>query len=144
MNRGDKAVEYFFNGFNCAQSVLAAFKDRIDVPEEQLLRLSGGFGGGMGRLQNTCGAVSGALMVIGSRFGKCKADDSEAGEKTYALVRQFSKEFEKEHGTISCRELLGCDLLTEEGKAYFADNNLKATICSKCVSNAAGIAERML
>ncbi len=144
MKRSEKAVEYFSGGFNCAQSVLAAFKDVIDVPEEELLKLSGGFGAGMGRLQNTCGAVTGAFMVIGSRYGKYKADDSEAAEKTYGLVHEFSREFEKIHGTIICRELLGCDLISEEGKKYFSGNNLKEKVCSRCVSDAAEIVEKML
>ena len=144
MNRKEKAAEYFISGFNCAQSVLAVFKDIIDVPEEQLLKLSCGFGAGMGRMQNTCGAVTGAFMVIGSRYGKSRADDQESAEKTYSMVRQFIEEFEKIHETIQCRELLGCSLLSEDGKKHFSENNLKEKICSRCVSDAVEIAEGMI
>ena len=127
------ATNYFRNGFNCAQSVLASYKDEVNIKEDDLLKISCGFGAGMARIQDTCGAVSGAYMVIGLKYGKYNKDDNEAREKTYRLVREFDSEFKKINKTTNCKELLGCNLLTEEGKKYFNDNNLIEKICIKCV-----------
>ena len=75
------AINYFRNGFNCAQSVLASYKDKININEDDLLKISCAFGAGMGRMQETCGAVSGAYMVLGLKYGKYKKDDNETREK---------------------------------------------------------------
>ena len=84
-------------------------------------------------LQGTCGAVSGTYMVIGLKYGKYKKDDNEAQENTFSVVGEFDSEFKKINKTTSCKELLGCNLLTEEGMKYFVDNNLKEKICIKCI-----------
>ena len=79
----------------------------------------------MGRKQEVCGAVSGAIMVLGLLYGRGQGDDRSKAEQTYRLVRQFIDAFEKVHGTIICRELLpGCCLATEEGQKIFRDNGL--------------------
>jgi C_GCAxxG_C_C family probable redox protein len=133
------AINYFKNGFNCAQSVLASYKDELSMNEKNLLKISCGFGGGMARMQETCGAVSGAYMVIGLKYGKYNKDDNESREKTYRLVREFNSEFKKIFKTTECKELLGCSLLTEEGKKYFKDNNLLEKVCVKCVESSVKI-----
>lgn len=89
MKKEELAISYFQNGFNCAQSVLSSYKDEINLPEEILLKVASGFGAGMGRLQETCGAISGAYMVLGLKYGQYKKEDKEANQKTYALVREF-------------------------------------------------------
>ena len=137
-------MNYFRNGFNCAQSVLASYKDELSINEDDLLKISCGFGGGMARMQNTCGAVSGAYMVIGSKYGKCNKDDNEAREKTYSLVREFDLEFRKVHKTSNCMELIGCNLLTEEGKKYFKDNNLLEKVCMKCIESSVKILNTLI
>jgi C_GCAxxG_C_C family probable redox protein len=144
MNKENIATDYFKNGFNCAQSVLIAFKDEFNISEKDLLKISCGFGGGMGGLQKTCGAVSGANMVIGLKYGKCNKEDNEAKDKTYGLVRDFDTEFKKIYKTSQCKDLLGCDLSTEEGKNYFNDNNLKEKVCMKCVEDSVKILNKML
>ncbi len=144
MTREEKALHYFRNGFNCAQSVLASFQDVISMPEEVLLGISRGFGAGMGRQQNTCGAVSGAYMVLGTQFGKTKSDDAEAGEKTYRLTREFAAEFNSIHKTVMCDKLLDCDLMTEEGKEKFQARDMKKNICERCVADAVRITEKMI
>lgn len=98
----------------------------------------------MGMLQDTCGAVSGAYMVIGLKYGKYKKDDNEAQENTFSLVREFDSEFKKINKTTSCKELLGCNFLTEEGTKYFEDNNLKEKICIKCIEYSVKILNRLL
>ena len=144
MNNEMIAMNYFKNGFNCAQSVLASCKDELNMNEEDLLKISCGFGAGMGRMQDTCGAVSGAYMVIGLKYGKCHKDDNKAREKTYRLVREFDSEFKKVHKTTNCKELLGCNLLTEEGNKYFNDNNLLEKVCIKCIESSVKILNTLI
>ena len=141
----EKAVEYFKKGFNCAQAVLVVFAKEHGLDEATSLKVAGGFGAGMGRMQSTCGAVTGAYMVIGLNYGKTLGDDgNEKRDKTYALVRSFDSEFKKIFGTTSCRELLNCDLTTPEGGKYFTDNRLSEKVCQKCVREAVLITEKLL
>lgn len=144
MNRTEKALNTLSEGFNCAQSVISAFAEDFGLEYELALKIAGGFGGGMGRLQKTCGAIAGALMVIGLKYGKYKKGDAVSKEKTHALVRQFFNEFTKIHGATDCKDLLNCDLNTEEGRLIFKNNNLHRTICEKCVKDATEIAEQMI
>ena len=125
MSKAEIAEKIFANHNNCAQAVAGAYAEDCKLPKDTALSAAVGFGGGMGRLQETCGAVCGAIMVLGlsSEF-----KDGEGREKisdVYAKVRSFVKDFEKEKGTVNCRKLLGCDLLTEEGQKYFKDHNLR-------------------
>ncbi|MFP4015204.1 MAG: C-GCAxxG-C-C family protein [Chitinispirillaceae bacterium] len=144
MNHSDKAAEYFQNGFNCAQSVLVPFADELGMPEDTALRIAGGFGAGMGRNQEVCGAVSGAVMAIGLVYGRGKYDDPEKKNVTYDKVRGFMDAFRKENGAVTCRDLLpGCDLMTEEGQKLFTEKNLKKK-CEGFVRSACGIVERIL
>ena len=92
----------------------------------------------------TCGAVTGAYMVIGLKYGKVKADDNEAKEKTYALVQEFSRRFVARNKSLNCTELLGCDLGTAEGREKAKGQNLMTTVCEKLVRDAAEILEQVL
>jgi len=125
MSKADNA-EKFFESYNCAQSLLAAYNADYGLEKDKALQVAAGFGAGMGRLQETCGAIAGAIMVLGlsSRF---KEDDGrDKLDTVYANVRSFTKDFTEKKGTIKCRELLGCDLLTEEGQAFFKEHNLRS------------------
>ena len=133
--RKDKALEAFRSGFNCAQSVFAAYCDLFDVRESAAIRIGAGFGAGIGRLQKTCGAVSGAVMLIGLRY----YDESDrAGSKrlTYEKVREFISGFEEKNETASCLDLLGVDLSTEEGARTAGENGLFETKCEKFIRDA--------
>lgn len=101
----ENAKNNFLNGLNCAQSVLVAFCDVIKMDREQALRISSSFGGGMGRLREVCGAVSGSFMVAGLIFSKAEQTTSEKGAH-YALIQDFAKRFIQKNGSIICRELL--------------------------------------
>jgi C_GCAxxG_C_C family probable redox protein len=92
----------------------------------------------------TCGALTGAFMVIGLRHGKTKAGDDEARERTYGLVNEFTARFRARHNSIVCRELLGHDLATEEGREAVAEKNLFLTLCPAFVQSAGEILEEML
>jgi C_GCAxxG_C_C family probable redox protein len=141
--RSKKAVDTYRKGYNCAQSVLHACAADLGLDPVVALKVSGAFGGGMGRIQSVCGAVTGAFMAIGFRFGMTKEGDSAAKEKTYGLVKRFADEFRKVHGSILCSDILGCDLNTPEGKKYYKDNNLTEK-CAQCVGDAAGLLTKYL
>jgi C_GCAxxG_C_C family probable redox protein len=138
-SRIDDAADRFKGGFNCAQAVFSAYAPLLGVKEDDALRISTGFGAGMGRQQEVCGAVTGAYMVIGSRHGMTDTNDTAAKETTYARVKDFTRRFCQLHGSISCRELLGCDINTEEGKRDYNDRKLSATVCLPCVQDACKI-----
>ncbi|HYQ56342.1 MAG TPA: C-GCAxxG-C-C family protein [Draconibacterium sp.] len=138
-----KATALFWNDYNCAQSVLAVYTDFFEVDKETAFNLSCGLGAGMGRLQGTCGAVSAASMV----FGLANADAKDNPEKvahTYAMVQQFNKRFTEKRGTTNCKQLINCDLNTEEGQNYFKANNLKKNICEGCIRDAVKLINSIL
>ena len=140
----EKAIEYFKGGFNCAQAVLVVFAEENGLDQATALKIAGGFGAGMGRLQNTCGAVTGAFMAIGLKHGKTLGDEgNEKRDKCYAMVREFDSKFKEIFGTTSCSELLQCDLTTPEGSKYFTDNKLSEKVCQQCVREAVRIVEKI-
>ena len=104
--RMKRAEEYFVKGFNCAQSVVAAYADLYGYTEEQALKLSAGMGGGMGRLRLTCGAVAGMAILAGMECGSTDANDREGKSANYKVVQELVSRFQKIYGTIICSELL--------------------------------------
>ncbi|UCD01570.1 MAG: C_GCAxxG_C_C family protein [Promethearchaeota archaeon] len=140
----EKAISSFRGDFNCSQSILSSYATKYGLDRETALRIATGFGGGMGRMQNTCGAVSGAFMVIGLRYGMGINGDIEARDKTYQVIREFSNRFQERHGSIICRELLGCDINTPEGKNYYDQNDLFEKKCFQYVKDSAMILEDLL
>lgn len=109
VNHQERATELFKEGYNCAQSVFAAFSEDLGMDFETALKLSSSFGGGMGRLREVCGAVSGMLMAAGLEYGYSDPQDTEAKAAHYALVQELAKKFEEQNDSIICRELLGLD-----------------------------------
>jgi C_GCAxxG_C_C family probable redox protein len=143
-SKPDQAEATFINGFNCAQAVFATYAEEFGIDRTEALKISCGFGAGMGRRQEVCGAVSGAILLIGSKYGKTIREDNAANELTYKLVRELSEKFIAKHGSISCKELLGCNLLTPEGQQFFKENNFRDLKCTRYVHDAAELAEAML
>ncbi|HIC95821.1 TPA: C_GCAxxG_C_C family protein [Candidatus Bipolaricaulota bacterium] len=146
MDRIEEAVSYFEEGFNCAQAILGAFGPGFGLDRELALRLASSFGGGMGRLGETCGAVTGALMALGLKYGygPTWAGDEEAKERAYDLARSFIAEFKGRNGSVLCRELLGCDLSTPEGQRRAKEEGLHISHCPRFVRDAAEILEHLL
>jgi C_GCAxxG_C_C family probable redox protein len=144
MSRADDAKSCFDRGFNCAQSVLYVFCDEYGMSKEEALKVSCAFGGGMGRTGCTCGAVSGACMALGLKYGMYREGDQDAKEKTYALAGEFARRFKASNGSLMCTELLGCDLGTPEGMKAMKEQNLHKTKCTKYVRDAAEIAADLL
>lgn len=110
---GEKARAYFLEGYNCAQSVLLAFHRELDLTPEQAARMASSFGGGMGRLREVCGAVSGMLLALGLFDGYCNPKDTTAKKDQYALVQELAGKFRGQNGSIVCRELLGLDHVSD-------------------------------
>jgi C_GCAxxG_C_C family probable redox protein len=144
MQRIEAAVASFQSGFSCSQAVLAAYADLFGMDRETAVRIAAGFGGGMGRMANTCGAVTGALMVLGLKYGATDATDRQAKEAVYERVREFSRRFAARHGSTVCRDLLGCDISTPAGVERARQGSLFTSACPKFVQSAAEILEELL
>lgn len=106
MNRGDKAKEYFNNGYNCSQSVFLAFNDLMNLDEDTAIKLSAGFGGGFGRMREVCGAVSGMTAVISFFNASNDPNNHEKKKELYSLIQKAIGEFKEENGSYICRELI--------------------------------------
>lgn len=144
MNKVNKAVACFQEGFSCSQAVFATYSEELGLDRTPSLKLAQAFGGGMAHLGETCGAVTGAFMLIGLKYGRTRTDDLEAKERTYDLMRTFAEKFKALHGSIECPDLLGVDLGTEEGMRLAKGKNLFQTLCTKYVQHAAEIIEEIL
>lgn len=145
MTHADKAEQYFRDGYNCAQAVLLAFADVTGLEDDVAARLASSFGGGLGRLREVCGAVSGAAMVLGLARGCSDPADMQAKSRHYHLVQALARDFREQNGSIICRELLG-GVPVREGKdpeARTADYYRKRP-CPQLVRQAAQTAEQLL
>lgn len=140
-----KAGENFRAGYNCSQSVVLAFEDLYKIDRETALRISSSFGGGMGRLREVCGGVSGMLMVAGLLYGYDEPKDYEGKSEHYARVQELAKAYEAENGSIVCRELLGLDKKREEPTPeQRTAEYYKKRPCEQLVRMAAGIMEEYI
>jgi C_GCAxxG_C_C family probable redox protein len=144
MNNPERGVALFKEGFSCSQAVLAAYGEQFDLKQELALRVAGAFGGGMGRMGETCGAVTGAIMVLGMKFGSTTAGDLKARENAYAVVREFVHRFKGRNVSTLCRELLDCDISTPEGMKRAKEEGLIKQACPKFVKDAAEILDQLL
>lgn len=143
MDRITKAVELFGQGYMCSQAVFAAFSEDYGVTEKQALQIGACFGSGMNKGE-VCGACTGALMALGMRYGQFDLSDVESRAAQKAKAVRFLEEFEKREGSYICRDILGCDLSTEEGRSYAINKGLFKKICPKMVKTAAEITAQML
>lgn len=140
MSSSDEAARVFDNDFNCCQAVFSVLAPDRGLGMDAALHIATPFGGGMGRLGEVCGAVVGAFMAIGLKYGKPDSN-KEAKERSYEAVRLFTERFRVLHGSIHCRDLLGCDIGTPDGMAEAQERNLFSTLCTEIVRDATKIAE---
>lgn len=143
MNHEEKAMKIFGDKFNCSQAVLGAFAEELGMPEEQAMQVALCFSAGA-RKGEVCGAVSGAIMVLGLKYGQ--VGDDEAGNKAiaYEKTNEFMERFKRENGSYICKEILGCDVSTDEGRAYAKENNSFNEICPRMVKSAVSILESII
>ncbi len=143
--RTEKAVALFKAGCNCSQSVIGAFCGDLGLDEETAMRISYGLGGGMGRLREVCGAVSGMVVLAGLKYGSGDPRDAAAKKKTYEVVQQMARAFREKNGSIVCRQLLGLEQReddptpSERTPAYYQKRP-----CAEYVADAAAIVEQTL
>ncbi len=140
----DRAVSRFREGCNCSQAVLSAFATELGLEPGAALRIASAFGGGIGRTGQTCGAVTGALMALGLKYGPTQAGDKAAKERMVILAREFLARFQAREGATLCRDLLGIDIGTPEGHQAARDQDLFKSFCPKLVADAVEIVEQMI
>jgi C_GCAxxG_C_C family probable redox protein len=140
----DAAVACFREGFSCSQAILSTWGGEFGLERETALRVAAGFGGGMAGLGEVCGAVTGALIVIGLKHGQTEAKDKERKESNYARVHDFIGRFRSRNASLLCRELLGCDLTTPEARESAKQKGLFTDRCPRFVRDAAEILEDVL
>jgi C_GCAxxG_C_C family probable redox protein len=140
----EAAVACFREGFNCAQAILSTWGGEYGLERETALRAASAFGAGMGCLGEVCGSVTGALIVLGLKYGRTEAKDKETKERNHAMVGDFAGRFRSRNGSLLCRELLGCDLTTAEGMDEAKQKGLFTERCPRFVRDAAEILEDVL
>jgi C_GCAxxG_C_C family probable redox protein len=143
-NRIQEAFVYFSGNCNCCQSIIMTYGPHYGFSKEIGIRLGTGFAGGIARHGEVCGAVSGSIMIIGLAQGMENEADLNAREKTYELVNDFLKRFREKNASITCRELLDCDISTPEGRKEAKEKGLFETKCPDYVQTAAEILEEIL
>ncbi|HCL56519.1 MAG TPA: hypothetical protein DHW82_05865 [Spirochaetia bacterium] len=144
MTYSQTAVNQFKQGYNCAQSVVSSFCEKLNLTKDSALKLATGFGGGMGRKQEVCGALTGSILVLSLLFGRGENDGKEKQDDTYAKVRNLIHQFEAKYGSINCKKLLnGCALSTPEGQEVFKSNNMIEK-CYEYVENAVNFLEEII
>ncbi|MCR4687101.1 MAG: C-GCAxxG-C-C family protein [Lachnospiraceae bacterium] len=145
MTRREMAMANFMKGYNCSQSVVLAFADMLPVNEADLLKMASSFGGGMGRLREVCGSVSGMFIVIGLLYGYDGPETGPVKAEHYKRVQELAHRFEEKHGSIVCRELLGLNVKREaptpeaRTKEYY-----KKRPCPEIIGDAAEILEEYI
>jgi C_GCAxxG_C_C family probable redox protein len=144
MTKSDDAAAYFHEGFSSSQAVISIFSEDLGLDTETARKLSCGFGAGMARTGNICGAVTGAMMVIGLKYGKAQTGEDAAKEKTYALVQEFITKFREKNGSIHCTELLGYDLRDPGQRKQAHESDTVATKCPEFARDAVVILEKIL
>jgi C_GCAxxG_C_C family probable redox protein len=144
MKQSNEAVECFTSGFSCSQAVFSTFAEKMGMDRQMALGVAGAFGGGMVGRGETCGVVTGALMVLGLKYAKRQPGDNAAKEHTYALAEEFIHRFESQRGSIICRSLVGYDLSIPAEHAAAKDSGIFRETCPELVREAVLILEDIL
>jgi len=139
-----QALECFKSGYACSQAVLLAFCEELGMDRGTASKVASGFLGGMGRMGEVCGAVTGAFMVLGLETWTADFPSAEEKNKVIARIREFTETFKQRHGSILCKDLLGCVIGTAEGHKEATDKGLFVSVCRPVVQEAGEILEGML
>lgn len=139
--RVEKAQD-LFTRCNCSQAVLTTFGPEVGLGPTECMKVAACFGAGMGRMGKTCGALTGGFMVLGLRHGKEMMDDPQKGrDSVYGRVQALAQRFEDAHGSTECRTLTGCNMLTAEGRASFAEGGFHKGLCADLVASVVKLLE---
>jgi C_GCAxxG_C_C family probable redox protein len=144
LSKAEEAKKQFEKGFHCAPAVLSTYSEGLGLEKTLALKIACGFGGGIGRMGRTCGAVTGALMVIGLKHGKANLADEESSQRTYTLVEEFVDSFTALHGSIECKELIGYDLSNSGELKSARESGVFQNKCPSLVYDSARILENIL
>lgn len=144
MSESEKAKEQFTNGLNCSQSIIAQYAEKYQLDTATACKLATGFGGGMGRMGNTCGALTGAYLVLGLEYGSESATQKDKKDQTYEKIQDLTQRFQQKNGTCNCRDLLGCDISTPDGYQQAKKQGLTQTKCPGFVKDAVDILEDII
>ncbi len=144
MTKPEDAIASFRSGFTCSSAVFSTFSRELGLDPEIARKCACGFGAGISKTGSVCGAVSGAILVIGLKYGKTKQGDDAATEKTRTLVGEFMQEFVKRHGSVNCTELLGYNLSKPDEYERARQEKLFSTKCPELLGDAVAILERIL
>jgi C_GCAxxG_C_C family probable redox protein len=143
-NQVDVAIKTFNDGFSCSQAVLVSHCEEYGLDSEMALKVAGAFGGGMGHIGETCGAVTGALMLLGLKYGKTKAENTESNDRTYATVKEYTDMFKQKHGSIKCKDLIEFDISVKEELTKAREAGVFKTVCPLLVKDSIEMVERLL
>lgn len=139
------ATAKFSEGYNCAQSVFYSFCDLLKFDKDLALKMVCGFGAGMGRSEEVCGAVTGGIVVIGIKYGRGEKEGRAVTELTYKKTKELMERFAEKHGTFICRKLINdCELTTVEGQQQFKKNDILHKVCVPCVQSVVEILEDLI
>ena len=144
MSRAEEAKKQFEKGFSCAPAVLSTYSEQLGLEKALALKIACGFGGGIGRMGRTCGAVTGAVMVIGLKHGQVNLADEESRQETHKLIKKFIDKFTALHGSIECRELIGYDLSDSAELKLARENEVFQNKCPSFVYDSVRILEDVL
>ncbi len=143
MIKATTSVDRFLNGYGCSQAILTEFCEQFDMDQLTALKISSAFPAGM-QMAGICGAVTGAFMVLGLKFANQESSESAGRKRVYEAVAEFTRRFRECHNTLDCKELLGCNIMTAEGKETANQENLFKTVCPTFVEDAARILQEMM
>lgn len=143
MTETTTSVERFLQGNGCSQAVLTQFCEQLGMDQLTALKISSGFPAGM-QMAGVCGAVTGAYMVLGLKFADQQSSESTGRKKVYEAVAEFTSRFKQRNNTLDCSDLLGCNIMTPEGKESANQKNLFKTVCPKFVEDAAIILQEII
>lgn len=143
MTKAERALELYGSNFNCSQAVLTAFAADFGLDEQLTLKIGTPLGSGA-RSGEVCGAISGALMVLGLKYGQCRSEDHEGKARAYAVTDEFIRRFRDIRSSIICRDLLDYDLSKPEDMAIIKEQNLFRTLCPRIIADAVEVLESIL
>ena len=144
MKPSEKAIEFYKEQYNCSQAILAAYAEELGINEQTAIRVASSFGGGIARTGKTCGAVTGALMVLGMMEWNSEVEKEEAKQHVYTLSQRLMEEFKKKNQTLNCEELLGVSVNQPEGRAVVKANNLTGKVCHHLINDVTEILDKLI